>query len=400
MLSSASTARTRRICSGLSDPVVLATGSDFEPASNWTRGSVPQTLASPILILCPANAACPIVDGRGPGVTHTQGERPVSTFSDDDRYGPPPVPRGAPPSVTEFDSFAGSLVLFEYYHSNSVTELAICRALGGRPACYEETATVDQQKQDDFLRSRSGRYIFWKMGGTVIDLQTLHKVMSLSEIAGDLTQACDFTPDESQFVCAAGGRLVSYQAGSTGAFWQSTTSSTIGPLQLDSTQRITGLLTVDDNDFISARSDGSVGRFDHSGIVQWQVHVAGIGLISDVLPSPDRRFILLIGQRGMRILSRDGFVQSATLAPPPVLAGERPLEACLERLADQKPSVDLDDAGNLRVMCGENKPETSVLFVHSPRTAEGAVSGLMSGSVCTPPSNTSPIDALKMCTSR
>jgi hypothetical protein len=383
----------------LSDPVTLATGSDFEPVANWTRGSAPQIAGSPVPTLCPASAPCPVVDGRGSGSTHTQGEQEAKAFSDD-RYGPLPVPRGAPPSATEFNSFAGNPVLFEYYHYNAGTDLAICRTLDGRPICYEESAQGDERRKDDFLRSRKGRYIFWQLGGTVIDLQTLHKVMKLREIATEQTQACDFTPDESQFVCAAGGRLVSYQAGSTGAFWQSTTSAQIGPLQLDSEQKITGLLAIDNNDFISARSDGSVGRFDHSGIVQWQLHVAGIGQISDVLPSPDRKFILLIGQRGMRILNSDGFVQSAPLAPPAVLSGKRPLEACLDRAADHKPYVDLDDTGALQVMCGENDPRTGELFAHSPRTASGAIGDLISGGVCTPASSLSPIDALKMCASQ
>ena len=286
-----------------------------------------------------------------------------------------------------------------YHHSNAGGDLAICRTLDGRPACYEELVQGNEQTPDDFLRSPKGRYIFWQLGGTVIDLQTLHKVMKLREIALEHVQACDFTPDESQFICAAGGRLVSYQSGGTG-FWQSTTSSAIGPLQLDSAQTIAGLLAIDNNDFVAARSDGNVGRFDHSGIVQWQLRVAGIGPILEVLPSSDRRFILLIGQRGMRILRPDGFVKSATLAPPAVLSGKRPLEACLDRGVDHKPYVDLDDTGTLRVMCGEDDPRTPELFVHSPRTAQGALGDLINGSVCTPSSTASPIEALKMCTSQ
>jgi len=389
----------REVTTGLSDPVTLATGSDFEPESHWARDIMPTKSASPVPGLCPESAACPVVDGRGSGATHTQGEQQVNTFMDD-RYGAPPVPRGASALVAGFDMFAGNPVLFEYYHHNSGTDLAVCRTLDGRPACYEESVTMDEHRTDDFLRSRTGRYIFWKMGGTVIDLQSLHKVMNLRELPSDQIQACDFTPDESRFVCAAGGRLAFYQAGSAGAFWpQSTTSPSVGPLQLGSGQKMAGLLALDNDDFISARSDGLVGRFDSSGSVQWQLHVAGIGPISDVLPSPERAFILLIGQRGMRILSRDGFVQSAPLAPPAVLAGKRPLEACLDRSADQKPSVDLDDAGNLHMMCGENDPQAGVLFVRPARTAEGAVGDLMRGSVCAPPLTLSPIDALKSCTS-
>jgi hypothetical protein len=171
-------------------------------------------------------------------------------------------------------------------------------------------------------------------------------------------------------------------------------------LQLDSGQKISGLLAIDNTAFISARSDGQVGRFDSTGTVQWQLHVAGIGPIIDVLPSPSRQFILLIGEQGLRIISRDGFVQSGPLVPPIVLANKKRLGACLDRSADKKPYVDLDDRGNLSVMCGENAGNTGNLFVHSPQSAQGSISDLQTAGVCRPGVNLSAIDALKMCTAQ
>lgn len=384
----------------LDDPVILATGTDFEPSSHWVRRDLPGIVEHPVVSLCPEKPGCQVVDGQDAGAAHVQGDQPVEAVMDDS-YGPPPLPRGSAPTATGFDSFEGNPVLFEYHHFNSGTELAICRRMDDQPRCYEEPVTMDERRSDGFVRSRTGRYIYWEMGGTVIDLKTLHKVMKLREISNDQVKACDFTANESQFVCASNGRLAFYQAIGSDAFWtQSATSPPIGPLQLDSGQRISGLLSIDNTDFISARSDGQVGRFDAAGTVQWQLHVAGIGPITDIQPSPSRQFILLIGEQGLRIISRDGFVQSAPLAPPIVLAGKRPLGACLDRSADKKPYVDLDDAGNLSVMCGENAGESGVLFVHSPRFAEGSVSDLLTTGVCTPALNLSPIDALKMCTAQ
>jgi hypothetical protein len=392
--------RANGVITPLSDPVILATGTDYEPANHWLQGELPKVVEDRVASLCPENAACPVVDGRGAGVTHVQGDQPV-TASMDDRYGSPPPPRGAPPSATAFDSFEGDPLVFEYYHFNSGTDLAICRRMDNQPGCYEDTVTMDERRTDGFVRSSSGRYLYWEMGGTVIDLKTLHKVMKLREITDDEVKACDFTANESQFVCASNGRLAFYQASGSDAFWtQSVTSPPVGPLQLDSGQKISGLLAIDNTAFISARSDGQVGRFDSTGTVQWQLHVAGIGPIIDVLPSPSRQFILLIGEQGLRIISRDGFVQSGPLVPPIVLANKKRLGACLDRSADKKPYVDLDDRGNLSVMCGENAGNTGNLFVHSPQSAQGSISDLQTAGVCRPGVNLSAIDALKMCTAQ
>lgn len=275
-------------------------------------------------------------------------------------------PRGMPKDDRSFDLVNNEKVYVFSPRTNAAYIMDWCRKLNSKVVCLEQISIFDHSynvKEGPIemdLRSPTGRFIFYSQGEVagfrLFDLLTMRNVTPHGpELVGS-TQWADFGPGDKRLFLAMNGRLLVFEPRSDGSPWQLTNDG--GSVQIPALSgnkdknddRVAGLLALDDDNLLAVRSSGVISRFDwRTGQQSWGRTIGGVGEITRVIVSKNRRFVLLIGRGGGRLLdTRDGLVISGALVPPSAMNGTTEMLQCFD-------GAFVTDAGAIEVSCGKKE---------------------------------------------
>lgn len=308
--------------------VSLEPGLAHERPENWTAapGTPPAELnATPLDYTpsCSEQAPCPITGGPNQSEVYVRDDLPRTSY---DTIGPPPAPRwsraGAPALVDERPIF------FEHLVFNSGHQLTICRPTTEGDMCLQDRALGEDHWGQAFLRSPSGRYLFWPFAGTVYDLDTLQSLTDSGAVPITADTRADFEIDRPGLTVALNGRLVSFTPGADGRWLRADeerASALFGALSAaapgSNEPALHTLASLGSRHFLAVRNDGLIARLDAgSGRELWRFNSDRIGEIKDVQLNEERTHLLVMGSLAWRLVRlADGFPLSGLLLPPPML---------------------------------------------------------------------------------
>lgn len=268
-------------------------------------------------------------------------------------------PRGVPKDDRSFDKVNGEFVYAFFTQFNAGISSGWCRKLSSKVVCLERSTSIefDDQQTDVDLRSATGRFIFYPQGAAygfrLYDLLTMRNVTPRGPELVASTHWADFSPDDKRLFLAMNGRLLVFEPRSDGNPWQLVSdggSVQIPALAVNNGDKVAGLLALDDNNLIVVRSSGVIARFDwRTGQQSWGRTIGNVGEITRIVVSRNRRFVLLIGRGGGRLLdTRDGLVISGVLVPPSGMDGTTEMLQCFD-------GAFVTDSGAIDVSCGKNE---------------------------------------------
>lgn len=268
-------------------------------------------------------------------------------------------PRGLPKNDRSFDRVNGEFVQAFFTQLNSAIVAAWCRKLNSKTVCLELGSQVELNDEitEVDLRSNTGRFIFYPQGAAygfrVYDLLTMRNVTPQGPELVASTHWADFSPDDKRLFVTMSGRLLVFEPRSDGSPWQLVSdgrSVQIPALSVNNGDKVAGLLALDDNNLIVVRSSGVIARFDwRTGQQSWGRTIGNAGEIYRVVVSRNRRFLLIMGKQGGRLLdTKDGLVLSGVLVPPPAMAGTTEMPECFKEAM-------VSDTGAIEVSCGKNE---------------------------------------------
>ena len=281
-------------------------------------------------------------------------------------------PRGVPKSDQSFDRVDGEFV-YAYSDQGSGGFLsAWCRKLNGKPVCLFQPSPAEfMEDLTDFeLRSPLGRFVFYPQGAyegfRLYDLATMKNVTPKGPELVASTHWADFSTDDKRLFVTMNGRLLVFEQRVDGP-WQLVSDgapSQVPALTGAKDDRVAGLLVLDDNSLIAVRSSGVISRFDwRTGQQSWGRTISNVGEIVRVVPSRNRRFVLLLGRGGGRLLdTQDGLVLSGVLVPPAAMDGSIDV---LQSLSN----AFVSDTGVVDVSAGEKR------YRREPITFDGNIQG-------------------------
>ncbi|HSS21048.1 MAG TPA: toll/interleukin-1 receptor domain-containing protein [Pyrinomonadaceae bacterium] len=282
-------------------------------------------------------------------------------------------PRGISHDDRSFD-FVDKEKVHVFNGGNATYMIDYCRRLNSKAVCLEEGSSFDpsgieQEQQTEIdLRSSTGRFIFYPQGLAggfrLYDLLTMRNVTPQGPELIASTHWADFSADDKRLFVAMSGRLQVFEPGSEGSRWQkindgsSVQNPALSGNQDKKNDQIAGLLALDNDSLLVVRSGGVISRFDwRTGQQSWGHNIGNVGEIIRVVTSRNRRFVLLIGRLGGRLLdTRDGLVLSGVLVPPEAMAGSVGMLKCFN-------DAFVTDTGVVDVSCGKKKYQREpVLF--------------------------------------
>jgi hypothetical protein len=266
-------------------------------------------------------------------------------------------PRGVHEDDRSFDYINGELVYAGQDIANAGFTSVWCRNLNSKLTCLEmRTGGEIQNGTGMELRSTTGRLIFYPRGGVsgfhLYDLLTMRDVTPPGPELVASTHWADFSPDDKRLFLTMNGRLLVFALPSDGGPWQ---PSTDGSVHLPARSRniddeIAGLFALDNDSLAIVRSSGVISRFDwRTGQESWQRTIGNVGQINRAVVSRNRRFLLLIGKQGGRLLdTKDGLVLSGALVPPSAMDGTTEMLPCFD-------GAFVSDTGAIDLSCGKKK---------------------------------------------
>jgi outer membrane protein assembly factor BamB len=246
---------------------------------------------------------------------------------------------------------------------NAVRIVDWCRKLNSKVVCLDEGSPFDpsvvlqDQLTEIDLRSTTGRFIFYPQGSVagfrLYDLLTMRNVTPPGAELVASTHWADFSADDKRLFLTMSGRLLVFEPRADGGPWQRVSdggSVQIPALTGNKDDRVSGLLTLDDNTLIVVRSSGVISRFDwRTGQESWRRTITNAGELMRAVPSRNRRFVLIIGRGGGRLLdTNDGLVLSGVLVPPAAGDGSTDMLECFRESF-------VSDSGVVDVSCGKNE---------------------------------------------
>jgi hypothetical protein len=279
-------------------------------------------------------------------------------------------PRGVPKNDRSFERVNGEFVHAFFTHFNAGFSAAWCRKLNSKIVCVEQgtPAELHDEITEADLRSTTGRFVFYAQGAVngfrLYDLLTMRNVTPRGPELVASTHWVDFSPDDKRLFLTMNGRLLVFEPRSAGTPWEQVSDgrSVVIPALSGSNEndKVAGLLALDDNNLIVVRSSGVISRFDwRTGQQSWGRTVGNAGEIIRVVASKNRRFLLLIGRAGGRLLdTKDGLVLSGVLVPSPAMDGGVEMLQCFNKAF-------VEDTGAIDVSCGEN------VYRREPNTFQG-----------------------------
>jgi TIR domain-containing protein len=335
---------------GLFHPVGL--GTFWEPAQRWkvTKENVepyqPFTGNSP----CTEERPCRVQNPRRRSQDDGQLTGWDTTFNS--------RPRGVHKDDRSFSSINNEAVYFGYTQFNSGVLAAWCRNLNAKVTCFQSLDTFELDSEDVLdLRSNTGRLIFNPRGMIhgfqLYDLSTMRDVSPKGTeiVAG--TQQADFSLNDERLFVALNGRLLVFTPPAAGGAWQLVSdpaSISIPALSGNKDDKVAALLTLDDNHLVAVSSSGVISRFDwRTGRQSWSRTISSVGEVYRGVISKNRRFLLIVGKAGGRLVdTKDGLVVSATLVPPGAMDGSVEMDQCFV-------NAFVSDTGAIDLLCGDKE---------------------------------------------
>ena len=275
-------------------------------------------------------------------------------------------PRGVSEDDRSFDRVNNEIVYVFAPPSNGGYEIEWCRNLNSKVVCLKQLSTFDpsynvlEGQKEMYERSATGRFVFYPQGEVagfrLFDLLTMRNVTPHGQELVASTQWADFSPGDKRLFLAMDGRLLVFEPRSDGSPWESVNdgrSVQIPALSGNKDKkddRVAGLLTLDDDNLLVVRSSGVISRFDwRTGLQSWGRTIGNVGEIKRVVASRNRRFVLLIGRGGGRLLdTRDGLVISGALVAPSAMDGTAEMLPCFD-------GAFVSDTGAVDVSCGKKE---------------------------------------------
>ncbi len=269
-------------------------------------------------------------------------------------------PRGVTKGDHSFDSVNGEFVHAFFTQFNGGFTAAWCRKPDSNTVCLKQEtgAELHDDVTEADLRSNTGRFVFYPQGAVegfrLYDLQTMRSVTPRGPEFVASTHWADFSLDDKRLFLTMNGRLLVFEPKSDGTPWQQVSDgrSVNIPALSGSNEgdKVAGLLALDDNNLIVVRSTGVISRFDwRTGQQSWGRTISNIGEINRIVPSRNRRFLLLIGRAGGRLLdTKDGLVLSGVLVPSPAMDGGVEMLECFSQAF-------VSDSATIDISCGEKK---------------------------------------------
>lgn len=324
-----------KLASTLVEPQVIDVGFGASPQASWTPSPPTRQATRQIVTSCRPESPCVVVDGDGDekgmmspydegfeeGAART-GSRKLFVASSSDyfglaRQGSLPPPRGISEENSNFDSVSGARVYLQFITYNSGASIAVCKQAPSTWACITRWAGGEIVGSDSqFLRSPTGRYLYWSAAGCIIDLKTMRMVADKLLADGSF----DFEPDESRFVIVQNEKLVAVTASENGWVQSAvSTSPKIEPLAKNGTNSawIVGLRALGAQKYLSVRSDGLVSVWSSDGRIQWQANFAGLGSIESLASSRNLKFGAVVGEKGIRLFEIDTGTPLSGILPLP-----------------------------------------------------------------------------------
>lgn len=296
---------------------------------------------------CPSESKCRIQDPEGETIFESDMD-PTSVSP----------PRGVPRSDQSFDRVDGQFVYAYTDASGGGFFSAWCRKLDAKTVCLKEQSGGEflDDRTDFELRSPSGRFVFYPEGAAdgfrLYDLLTMRNVTPKGPQYVASTHWADFSLDEKRLFVTMNGRLLIFEPQGDGPWQLVSDGAAVQVPALSGTKddRVAGLLALDDNSLIAVRSSGVISRFDwRTGQQSWGRTIGNVGEVVRVITSKNRRFVLLVGRAGGRLLdTKDGLVLSGVLVPPPGMNGSIEILQALRQAF-------VSDTGTIEVTAGEKR---------------------------------------------
>jgi hypothetical protein len=328
----------------------IGLGAFWESENRWTAVDRASGSTRPGTPFCTEERPCPVRDFEfGTSFEGFDPGRPGWTA--------PTPPRGVHRDDPSFDSVDEQPVHTYHSQENGGYISAWCRNFEATPTCLEMATSVELQEErtEVELRSASGRWIFYPRGGVrgfrLYDLLTMRDVTPKGpELVGS-TRWADFGPKDDRLFLALDGRLLVFAPPSDGGSWRpvdSGRSAQIPALSGRAGDGVAGLFALGDSSMIVVRTSGVVSRFDwRTGQQSWGRKISGIGEATGAVVSRNRRFLLIFGPGGGRLLdTTDGLVLSGVLLPPPAMKESTALPGCF-------PGAFVSDTGGVEMSCGQ-----------------------------------------------
>ena len=261
-------------------------------------------------------------------------------------------PRGVHRDDRSFDSVNNEPVKSGYTQAIGGFTAAWCRSL----KCFVSIDSFELEQEETLdLRSNTGRFIFNPRGMRssfqLYDLSTLRDVSPKGTeiLAG--TQQADFSPKDERLFVAFNGRLLVFTPPTGDGPWQPVSNpGPIPALSGNKDDKVAGLLALDDDHLVVVSSSGVISRFDwRTGQQLWARTISSAGEIYRAVVSKNRRFLLIIGKEGGRLVdTADGLVLSGTLVPPGAMTGSAEMLQCFNQAF-------VSDTGVIELICGEKE---------------------------------------------
>jgi hypothetical protein len=346
---------------GLFRPVGF--GTAWEPEKRWKVIGDAKTRDGERVVskpdenrLCTDEHPCPIQDPEWADEKEAFGGVPY--------YFKPP--RGVSEDDRSFDLVNNEKVHVFEQISNGGSGMEWCRKLNSKVVCLHQFSTFDpsynvlEGQKEIYARSATGRFIFHGQGEVagfrLFDLSTMRNVTPHGPELVASTQWADFSPSDKRLFLALNGRLLVFEPQSDGSPWKlvndgrSVQIPALSGNKDKKDDRVAGLLSLNDDNLLVVRSSGVISRFDwHTGQQIWGRSIGSVGEITRVVISRNRRFALLIGRGGGRLLdTRDGLVISGVLVPPSAMDGTNEMLPCFD-------GAFVSDMGAIDVSCGEKE---------------------------------------------
>jgi hypothetical protein len=307
----------------------------------------------------------PIKDFTSPPCTYEKPCRVQDSLFEDDFYGfsanvpgwtEITRPRGVPTEDMNFDDVDGETVYAGLDIGNAGFTSAWCRLLNEEMVCLEirtGASTGDELTEID-LRSNTGKFIFYARGAArgfrLYDLSTMRDITPSGAELIASTRWVDFSLDDEKLFLAMNGRLLIFGPSPNSEKWElveGNGSVQIPALSGNIADEVAGLFVLNETDLVIILKSGIISSFNwQTGDEHWRLSSANIGEISRASISKNRRFAILIGQNGGRLLDTyTGLVLSGILVPPSVMQEDVEMSDCFQKTF-------VSETGMIEVSCG------------------------------------------------
>ena len=279
--------------------------------------------------------------------------------------GLPLIPTSMHHSGTDVDSSFVDRPLYTFdYISNAASGRSFCRrSIAGEQDCVGDIITAEHRSGwgAPDVRSKSGRYLAYTNG---MEPFVLFDVLNMNQIESGHNLVVDpggfefDNSDHNRLVLVSLGKLHVIDLFEHQAPQQLNLGWGGGVGEQDGPEKVMNLVTFEDNEILIVKKNGQIRRLNwRTGRTSWEIAGLGLGDVSGVDYSPNRKYAMISGEFGFRVVALDdGSFASGIILPPYLSPSDKTSYECARYSPDDiLDAIDwaiVDDEGGVSVKCG------------------------------------------------